>query len=355
MAGISLVQANLASFPVESALYGLFLLLSIISLLASFKYARHTVPVSHYKYSKLRLFDPVLQALRRPIFVGGIAIVMTVSGHWLCGIIRLFDALTQSGNAEAYYADISHPTQLAKNIFLSSSAVIGDALIIYRLWIVWTRKYYIVVFPIVSLLATTASGIIVAYFYRLSPPGTIVFSGRIAHWIIVESITSTCINVYCSTLISWRIWKQMRQSSAYVSPASSNRPLSKVLIVFIESAALYALWQLVFLILLFLRSNIQFTFVDGYPVIAGISFMSINARMYLSTWSPDHRERTYQNANVVSPFAVATMNTHTTGRSERESESYVMHPVRPVAVQVTVVGHEEPPDGLKNNSGWTAV
>ncbi|KAK1218395.1 hypothetical protein PQX77_018918 [Marasmius sp. AFHP31] len=242
MAGISLVQANLASFPVESALYGLFLLLSVISLLASFKYARHTVPVSHYKYNKLRLFDPVLQALRRPIFVGGIAIVMTVSGHWLCGIIRLFDALTQSGNAEAYYADISHPTQLAKNIFLSSSAVIGDALIIYRLWIVWTRKYYIVVFPIVSLLVTTASGIIVAYFYRLSPPGTIVFSGRIAHWIIVESITSTCINVYCSSKLNLETDASILGVcvAGVIEQAVIRAMKQKVLIVFVESAALYA-------------------------------------------------------------------------------------------------------------------
>ena len=101
MAGISLVQANLASFPVESALYGLFLLLSIISLLSSLQYARHAVvPANHYKYNKLRIFDPALRALKRPIFVGGVAIVLTVSG--VCTSLSL--GQSQPGNLTYFVA-----------------------------------------------------------------------------------------------------------------------------------------------------------------------------------------------------------------------------------------------------------
>jgi len=109
----------------------------------------------------------------------------------------------------------------------------------------------------------------------------------------------------------------------------------------------------VFLILLFLHSNIQFTFVDGYPVIAGISFMSINARIYLSTWTPD-KDPLSHNSNIASPFTVAPMNT--TLRSEGgQTESYVMHPVRPVAVQVIVESDSSPEESLKDNSGWRSV
>ncbi|KAJ8092338.1 hypothetical protein PM082_023941 [Marasmius tenuissimus] len=338
---VGLVQANLASVALESSLYGFFLLLSVISLVGSIKYAEPTIPPSQYKRNTFWMFfSSILRVLKRPIFVGGLLIVMTVTGHWITGIIRLFDAFVYAPVPLAYYADTSHITQLVKNVFLSSSAVIGDALIIYRMWVVWGRAYRIIVFPIISLAGTTAAGIVVAYLFRASTPGTVVFIGSIANWIIVESILSTCTNLYCSIFISWRIWHQMRQTSEFLSV--TDRPLAKVLILFVESAALYAIWQLIFLTLLFAHSNIQFTFVDSYPPIAGIAFMSINARIYLSSWSP--------NTDKSSHFVAGFVASSTGGRPERE-EGLVLHPVRPVAVQITVEQENVTPG--KNNTQWT--
>jgi len=57
-------------------------------------------------------------------------LIVTLKQHWITGIIRLFDAFVYSPSPLHYYADTSHVTQLVKNVFLSSSAVIGDALIV---------------------------------------------------------------------------------------------------------------------------------------------------------------------------------------------------------------------------------
>ncbi|KAL0059271.1 hypothetical protein AAF712_013995 [Marasmius tenuissimus] len=340
---VGLIQANLASIALESSLYGFYLLLSIISLVGSIKYAEPIVPPSHYRRTTIWSFiSSRLQVLKRPIFVGGLLIVASVTGHWITDIVRLFGAFVYAPHPEAYYADTSHITQLMKNIFLSASAVIGDALIIYRMWVVWGRPYRIIIFPIISLAGTTAAGIVVTYLFRSSTPGVPVFDGSIGKWITVHSILSTVTNLYCSVLISWKIWHQMRQTSSYVV---TERPLTRILILFIESAALYAIWQLVFLTLLFARSNIQFTFVDSYPPVTGIAFMSINARIYLSSWSPNTDKR----SNLVT----AAFATSTGARGQEREESFVLHSVRPVEVQITVEHDNVPPGKDNNDPEWT--
>ncbi|KAL0056901.1 hypothetical protein AAF712_016483, partial [Marasmius tenuissimus] len=87
---------------------------------------------------------------------------------------------------------------------------------------------------------------------------------------------------------------------------------------------------LIFLTLLFARSNIQFTFVDSYPPIAGIAFMSINARMYLSSWRSTNDKR--------PRFVTAGYSTSSSSACRRAEpeESFVLHSVRPVEVQITV-------------------
>ncbi|KAJ8093224.1 hypothetical protein PM082_020709 [Marasmius tenuissimus] len=323
---VDVATAELASVAIESSLYGFFLLLSIISLVGLTKYAEPAILPSHCRRTTVwSSISSGLGILKRPIFTGGLFLVAVVTGHWIIVIIRAFNAFVSAADPQAYYSDTSSATLLAKNTLLALSVVIGDSLIIYRMWIVWGREYRVVVFAIVSLIGTTACGTFTTYLFRTSPPGTIFLHGRLADWIIAHSILSTCTNLYCSILIAWKIWNQMQQASNFISV--TGRPLSKALTLFVESTALYAIWQLLFTVLLFAHSNLQSTFVDSYPPVQGIAFMSINARIYLST-------RTVPNSDQSSHF-MAGLPSNTSRRPEQD-EDFAMHPVQRIAVRIKV-------------------
>ncbi|KAJ8093206.1 hypothetical protein PM082_020691 [Marasmius tenuissimus] len=141
-----------------------------------------------------RTFAPNRYALKRPMFLGGFAIMMTVSGHWISSIVQLFQAFHHPQGVDNFVADPSHATQLAKNIFLSSSAVIGNMVIIYPLWIVWDRGVLITVFPILLNLGTGVTGTVVCYLFRRATIGASIFideNGNIGPWIAAESLLST--------------------------------------------------------------------------------------------------------------------------------------------------------------------
>ncbi|KAK1218240.1 hypothetical protein PQX77_014613 [Marasmius sp. AFHP31] len=332
MGDIGIQDAIVAGIILESTLYGLFLLLSFISLYAMLQHGRRFAPTTQYGWTMPGLSRPTWYALKRPMFLGGFAIMVTVSGHWISSIVQLFQAFHHPGGVEAFVADPSHATQLAKNIFLTSSAVIGNMVIIYPLWVVWDRGILITVIPIFLNLGT--GGTVICYLFRTATAGTIIFIGKkgsIGPWIAAESLLSTCANIYCSAFISWKIWNHTKDSKT--TPAgkrTSHRSLSRVLLYVIESAALYAIWQIASLTAFFMHSAVHLLIVDSYPAIAGISFMSINASIYFTN-SPWDESR--MSSNIVGPLSSSYP------RRGEQDDSLELHSVRPVAVQISV--HEE--------------
>ncbi|KAL0063328.1 hypothetical protein AAF712_009823 [Marasmius tenuissimus] len=162
------------------------------------QHGRRSAPTTQYGRTVPGFSRPTWYALKRPMFIGGFSIVMTVSAHWLSSIVQLFqafhhtDAEHSTVAVEHYLADPSHATQLAKNLSLSSSAVIGNVVIIYRLWVVWDRKLLVTVFPVLLNLGT--GGTVICYLFRTAEPDTSIFIGHghyIGPWIAAESLLST--------------------------------------------------------------------------------------------------------------------------------------------------------------------
>ncbi|KAJ8091904.1 hypothetical protein PM082_024137 [Marasmius tenuissimus] len=126
---VPLVSNNLASIVIESALYGIFLLLSVLSVYAILKTdGRLTHPSGHFGNSKLVTFASFRRTLKRPMFMGGIALIGTVTGHWVCGIIRLFLAVLNFEDPSRLYSEFAHPTEAAKVAHQMASLVLGDSI-----------------------------------------------------------------------------------------------------------------------------------------------------------------------------------------------------------------------------------
>ncbi|KAJ7730136.1 hypothetical protein B0H16DRAFT_1585486, partial [Mycena metata] len=254
----------------ESALYPLLLVSASTTLYLRF--SRHEVP-------KLFVWNPVV------FFT--ILISTTSGAHWILTIVRFFNALC-SANVERFYLDNSQETQTARGLLSLTCILIGDAAIIHRLWLIWNRSLPVIILPVVSCFALSINGC--ASIYLLTQPLDRHLPIPVGRW--VEASWAIALgqvnNVYCTALIVWKIWKTKRT----VEHLLGGGTLVSVLIVLLESAAIWTIWGLVFAVTSELGSPLQIIVEDLSAVMVGIVNMIIYLRVELQCARPYGSDRT---------------------------------------------------------------
>ncbi|KAJ7257793.1 hypothetical protein C8J57DRAFT_545241 [Mycena rebaudengoi] len=272
MPDITILPANLTSLVLESYLYGFLVLLSTSTI---------------YFFATRRTLAGNNQAPRHHftslVFLGIVSLFLVVTAHWIIVIYQAFFAFIHLGTVVAedrFYADLAQPSELAKTAVMIMAVLLGDALPIYRLWIVWGHHRYIAIFPVLALVGSgvTLAGVLYVAaqwepslrgqpFYDLSEP-----------WVASGFIFSFLTNAYSTGLIAYRIRKFTRFNSG------SESRLLDILAILVESAALQTLWLILTFIGQLAESDVEFIFTDSFPVILAISNMLIHARVGLG-WS----------------------------------------------------------------------
>ncbi|PBK79300.1 hypothetical protein ARMGADRAFT_1021592 [Armillaria gallica] len=269
---VPLVSVNLATAAVEGVLYGVFLVLDITSIVLLFARESHISRAAR---------PSSFHVIRRPMFIGAIILLVSVTGHWICTVIRLFDAFVKfEGGTQPleYYGNLSHITEVVKTGFLIGSLVTSDTMIIYRLWVVCGYNYHVIIFPLATLIGLTVCGSGITYEFAKYTPGQDVFVTAAGRWITSECVFTLLTNTYSTSLIAWYIYRTHRVSSSLVG---TGRSLMSVLSIFVESAAIYTTWTILFMITYLTKTNIRFNVVDFWPAAAGIAFGLINVRVGL--------------------------------------------------------------------------
>ncbi|KAK0447906.1 uncharacterized protein EV420DRAFT_1275981 [Desarmillaria tabescens] len=265
---ISLISVNLATAAVEGVLYGVFLILDVTSIALLF--ARET-------YISRATRPSSFQAIRRPMFIGAVILLVSVTGHWICTVIRLFDAFVKfEGGTQPlkYSANLSQITEVVKTGFLIGSVVTSDAMIIYRLWVVWGYNYRVIIFPLGTLVGLTVCGAGITYQFAKYTPGQDVFATAAGRWITSDCVFTLLTNVYSTTMIAWYIYRTHRA-------ASSADGAGQSLMVSVPTDKPLRTWTTLFMIIYLTKTNIQFNIVDFWPEAAGIAFSLINVRVGL--------------------------------------------------------------------------
>ncbi|KAJ7325471.1 hypothetical protein DFH08DRAFT_941244 [Mycena albidolilacea] len=302
---IPLVPVSLATVALESCFYGVFLVLAVTSI---------ALILSRDARSK-RIGTIYLS----PIFIGAIALFVTITTHWVLTVDRSFLAFIYFADGTfplGFYGDLSQITEVVKTGFLMATLSIGDALIIHRLWIVWGRNKYVIIFPLCTLTGLTVCGAGITYQFTQYKPGQNVFLSQAGRWITSDAVFTLCTNLYSTVFISWRIWNQSRA----IQPYSGGQSLKSVLSIIIESAALYSSWSLFFFASYQSRSNLQFIAVDCWPAMSGISCMLIHVRVGLGWAHKEEKSFIGGSSTVTSgqrqPFAVNITRAVDTNRDE---------------------------------------
>ncbi|KAH9931470.1 uncharacterized protein B0H18DRAFT_872069 [Fomitopsis serialis] len=256
MPPVSLVSASLAAAALESVLYGVFLILALSSM--------------YFHISRVNLthegMNHSISMFLSPIFVGSVAITVTVTGHWITVVIRLFDAFVyyEGGAAPStYYSMLPISTAVAKASFLAVTLIECDIMLVYRLWTVWNHSYVIAFIPMCTILGQFTLPTAIYHQTHIPASGLDgVFASVMSHWITSGNVF-TFEHGACGIELNIPVFFQ------------------SVLVTVVESAMLFMCYTIFFLVSYTTRSNLQYFCIDTICPVAGIAFMLINARVGL--------------------------------------------------------------------------
>ncbi|KAK0503646.1 hypothetical protein EDD18DRAFT_1098994 [Armillaria luteobubalina] len=255
MASISLDKANFLALVLETLLYGAFTVLFIAALYVIFQ-----------KRSGINV----------KLLLTVIAIWTLATVHLILDIIRAIEAFVelQSGGALQYYSDLSNPLQAAKTAIYVILTLVGDGFVIYRCFVVWNRRWYIIPGPILLLCGTGVGGFGATVAFSHAAPGAEVFLPNIVPWITSFISMTLSTNIVCT---SYRIISIQRAVRDVIQVNLARSALMMV----VESAAVYSASVLSLMITYTLGSNAQYTVLDLTAPLIGITFTIIILRVSL--------------------------------------------------------------------------
>ncbi|KAI8999075.1 hypothetical protein BD414DRAFT_505651 [Trametes punicea] len=301
---VSVLASNLVSAYIECAMYGIFLMLSFTSLLLLSRREKraHDVGKSTARvgfWTNRPAF--LLALLRSPLVAANILLMLTITAHWLITMYRFFVAVTQRETmqeATDYIADLSQGLEIARTALLLVDMILGDIVIVYRTWIVWKRDFRAIVVPCITIAGLVVTGSGILYQFKALGPNSGIFASNIGPWIVAECIATLCTNFYGTTMIAYKIYSlnhQSKRDGLYRAQGGSLlRTLKRAaayqeaLAIFVESAALYSVWTMLFVIFYLTHSPLQTMGSGCGPTLIGIAFTLITVRVGLG-WGQESR------------------------------------------------------------------
>ncbi|KAF9548958.1 hypothetical protein CPC08DRAFT_648328 [Agrocybe pediades] len=260
----------------EAHLLGLFF--------ASILYGLHLTTYGFCSAS--RLFSSTRPGKNWPMFA--VSTLLLVNGSFdlfvhFHQIIRAFVFSDAVGGPVAVYNNISNWENVAKSLSVILQTMIGDAMLIYRCWIVYGKSWRAVFVSGVLWLGCIAATIchIVAeatlhskalITSRETRPSAVAFWGL-----------TNALNLFTTALLIRRIWKVDRMNRVNIISndytTRSRKVLRKVMLIIIESGFLYSSASFMNFVTLLCKSNAIYVTTGIETHMAAIAFNLVLIRV----------------------------------------------------------------------------
>ncbi|PFH47786.1 hypothetical protein AMATHDRAFT_122242, partial [Amanita thiersii Skay4041] len=194
----------------------------------------------------------------------GISLLMFVLATMHIGVnfTRIIKAFVvfkdEPGGPAAFFNQLSEFTQLFGSTIYITQTIVGDAVVLYRCYQVWGRRFEIVAFPFLLLLGTTTSGIGILYTFARVVPNAEVFVIQSRNWSLPFASLSLATNIIATGLVAFRIWYINRRTIVF-----TGHDLRPIMLLIIESGAVYSTTLLALLILYNVGSWFEYVLLDA--------------------------------------------------------------------------------------------
>ncbi|KIK50437.1 hypothetical protein GYMLUDRAFT_101304 [Collybiopsis luxurians FD-317 M1] len=180
-------------------------------------------------------------------------------------------------------------SNLVRERLFVTMVFIADAVLVFRLYVVWGYKKYIVIGPIVLLIAEIAFASLSVWGQSISNPGATIQNFDIFTWAMVSFSIICSTNITVTALIAAHIWWYSHQASRFLGKPHSWKYFQAIVII-IESGSISGLTM--FLILILYHTTLTSADFIYFPAcqIAGIvpTMIIVRVGLGVSTENPTH-------------------------------------------------------------------
>ncbi|EKM79155.1 hypothetical protein AGABI1DRAFT_113763 [Agaricus bisporus var. burnettii JB137-S8] len=201
------------------------------------------------------------------------------------GLLHNFHAFVQSDNPEKELLNLGDWINITRSCTQVGSMFIGDFVLIYRCWVVYGRRWLVVLPSIILYLAGIAMGVmfIEVEANPTTDKASALSASAALRWGMAVFAITAFQNTLTSGILIWRIWRVDRESERHFSLRNgfTARPpshLRKVIRVIAESGAAYTTMVLITFFVAVSRSNALYPTSNMTLISTGIAFNVIIVR-----------------------------------------------------------------------------
>ncbi|KAJ7772397.1 hypothetical protein B0H16DRAFT_1769216 [Mycena metata] len=249
------------------------------------------------------------------LFLALVVQFLAITAHWINTIQGTYLAFVKSGGgaeAERFYHTLKTPSLEIHIILTEMTNTLTDCLVvsssactsdfprarpeIHRLYVIWGHKLTIIAFPLLMLIVQVGG----AHSQKSEVPSRLTWFTAshyawVIGWITTNLVASLVISGYSTGMISFKILSLSRMVQHSGLPLaegrrmSGQRPLTSILVIMIESAALQTAMNLALLLALQLTAALGPNFIlkGIQAVVLGMSTLLVHARIGLG-WTKEN-------------------------------------------------------------------
>ncbi|KAK0451205.1 uncharacterized protein EV420DRAFT_727226 [Desarmillaria tabescens] len=169
-----------------------------------------------------------------------------------------------NANASSVFHNTSSAIQWSQLILGIVNVPFGDGIVIWRAWILWNRRRWIIASSVVLLLVTVGSGSGLVYTVAMTPAGATFTDSSVESWAIAFIISTFSTNLWTTALVAYRTWSHFKlvRHLTGISILGSFRKQSAILPILIESGTLYCCTWLIVIVIFISSSNAIYVMID---------------------------------------------------------------------------------------------
>jgi len=203
--------------------------------------------------------------------------------------LAAFVKYTGPGGPKEELTNIHDWINIARSFAQTANMIVGDFVLIYRCYIVYGRRWPVIVPSFILYLTGIAMAIKLMHVEITTSNGAITLNSNVIKpwWSAFFAITAAQ-NVLTTTLLVWRIWRVEHQNARYrgrvartpsFTPATAPQPrLVKVIRVVAESGLAYSTLVFMTFVVSVCNSNALYPLSDATLQSTGITFNVIIIR-----------------------------------------------------------------------------
>jgi len=148
----------------------------------------------------------------------------------------------------------NNPVETLADASYITANFLADGALIYRLYVVWNSNLFIIVVPVLGFLASTAFSILT--LFQAERPGANLWTHTTVQFAVPYWSMTIAINATMTLAIAYRLLSMRRRVTSTLG-AEHGGMYTSVAAMIVESAAIYSVTGLVFIICYARHSNVQ--------------------------------------------------------------------------------------------------